>query len=99
MLWGCLTFHGPGMYCRIQGTMHAGLYLEILQRDLFDTMQAYDVDPKQMVFQQYNASCLTAKKVCQWLHAQGFSTLQWLAHFPDLNPIEHLWGIAQTPAQ
>lgn len=37
MLWRYLTFHGFDMYCKIQGTMVARLYFEILQRNLFDT--------------------------------------------------------------
>ena len=45
---------------QIQGTMDVKVYLEILQRYLFDTIQAYDLDSKQ---QQDNSSYHVTTKV------------------------------------
>jgi hypothetical protein len=50
MIWGCMTFHGPGMLCRIEGRMDQHQYKEILQRDLLYTICAYDLDPSNLIF-------------------------------------------------
>ena len=41
----------------------------------------------------YNARSHTARVYMTFLHDKGISVMNWLAMFPDLNPIEHTWNI------
>jgi len=34
MMWGCMTWHGPGIATRINGRMDGELYLSILKKEL-----------------------------------------------------------------
>lgn len=43
-------------------------------------------------FQQDNAGIHRAKTIEEWLMARGISWVEWPAHSPDLNPIEHCWA-------
>ena len=54
VMWGCLTAHGIGNFCKIEGTMDAKLYTEILDDELLNTIDLDDMDKSQVVFQQDN---------------------------------------------
>lgn len=54
MVWGCITAGGVGRLVRIEGTMTAIKYTQVLQEGLLGTLEDHNLLPDDIIFQQDN---------------------------------------------
>ena len=95
-MWGCMTAHGVGYCCKIDGGLDKELYTTILEEDLLGTLEYYGLQRGEIIFQQDNDSKHRSDVACHWLANNGIDLLQWPSCSPDLNPIEYLGFISRA---
>ena len=91
MMYGCMTYDSVGYACRIDGCMNADLYRDILDDELMQTIEFYNIDRDKVNYVQDNDPKHMAKKIVKWFKTNKIKLLSCPAQSPDLNPIEHIW--------
>ncbi|UYV74550.1 GIGYF1 [Cordylochernes scorpioides] len=88
MVWGAIAYDSRSPLLRIQGTMTAQRYVDVVLRPV--TLPYLQGVPNAL-YQQDNARPHTARISQQAL--QDVQMLPWPLFSPDLSPIEHVWDI------
>ncbi|UYV62624.1 hypothetical protein LAZ67_2001350 [Cordylochernes scorpioides] len=87
MVWGAIAYDSRSPLLRIQGTMTAQRYVDVLRPVTLPYLQGVP----NALYQQDKARPHTARISQQVL--QDVQMLPWPPYSPDLSPIEHVWDI------
>lgn len=93
MVWGVISWTGPGRLHRVKGTMNADQYTQILSESLLGSLNDKDIAPEAIILAQDNNPKHKSRLAQNWFRENNIKLLPWPPSSPDMNLIEHAWEV------